>query len=474
MAPLSVFAANDVQITNTTNFSLVTSDTAASAIVTANSGGQVTNLAITNNYIDITLDDLSNITFSSATNQYLKITKQSGSDDYTNNLTCPKTTTTLIGTGTPVILRLEVLTTNSCTAAPVSSGGNTSSSGGGTTPIPLPSNLSIKINNNAAEATSSKVILNLSGADVSNVLISNYANFAGSIWEKYTQSKNWNLLPGEGIKTVYIKFRGNGGDNPLIFSASINITTNTNNNTTTPEPTGTTNEVTPIRQPGSVQTSTTTSVILSKTCTANFNRDLKLGVIGEDVEDLQKYLNANNYLIATSGPGSIGQETNMFGRFTEIALKKFQKDNNIAGIPGVFDSATRNSLGCINYDINLSGKLKGTILLQTESHGEAWYVYPNDLKRYYLGRPNDAFQIMKKLGLGVKHTFISGNTFFPFSASGKILLDVETHGEAYYIYPKDRKAYYLGRPEDALNLMKKFGLGITNANLQKIAIGGIK
>lgn len=38
----------------------------------------------------------------------------------------------------------------------------------------------------------------------------------------------------------------------------------------------------------------------------------------------------------------------------------------------------------------LPERLTGRILLQVESHGEAWYVNQTNLKRYYLGRPSDA------------------------------------------------------------------------------------
>ena len=49
----------------------------------------------------------------------------------------------------------------------------------------------------------------------------------------------------------------------------------------------------------------------------------------------------------------------------------------------------------------LVNQTKGKILLQVENHGEAWYVYPKDGKRYFLGRPQDAFSIMRNLGLGI-------------------------------------------------------------------------
>lgn len=79
----------------------------------------------------------------------------------------------------------------------------------------------------------------------------------------------------------------------------------------------------------------------------------------------------------------------------------------------------------------------GKILLQVEENGEAWYVYPNDSFRYYLGRPKDAFDIMRNLGLGAKHKFILETDVFPKRLSGMILLNVEANGEAYYINPGD-------------------------------------
>jgi len=124
-------------------------------------------------------------------------------------------------------------------------------------------------------------------------------------------------------------------------------------------------------------------------------------------------------------------------------------------------------------DGNLSGRLAGKILLQVEKNGEGWYVYPDNSKKYFLGRPSDAFSIMRNLGLGATHEFITSYTEFPDHVVGKILLDVELNGEAYYIYPGDKKAYYLGRPDDAFSIMRNLGLGITNADIRKIDIGEV-
>ncbi len=124
-------------------------------------------------------------------------------------------------------------------------------------------------------------------------------------------------------------------------------------------------------------------------------------------------------------------------------------------------------------DLSFAKKLSGNILLQVEQNGEAYYIYPDDSKKYYLGRPADAFNVMRELGLGATHQFINSHAIYPDHVLGKILIDVEQNGEAYYIYPKDKKAYYLGRPADAFRIMRELGLGITNSDLDKIPKGSL-
>jgi hypothetical protein len=120
-----------------------------------------------------------------------------------------------------------------------------------------------------------------------------------------------------------------------------------------------------------------------------------------------------------------------------------------------------------------AGELNGRILLQVEESGEAWYVYPEDGQRYFLGRPDDAFVIMKNLSLGAKHDFIANTEIFPSRLAGIILLDVEKNGEAYYIDPENLNKHYLNRPADAFSLMRKMGLGIKNSDLISIPIAEI-
>lgn len=58
-----------------------------------------------------------------------------------------------------------------------------------------------------------------------------------------------------------------------------------------------------------------------------FERDLRKGDSGPDVKRLQEYLNTHGFIIAETGVGSPGRETELFGMNTMIALKKFQEAN---------------------------------------------------------------------------------------------------------------------------------------------------
>jgi len=53
--------------------------------------------------------------------------------------------------------------------------------------------------------------------------------------------------------------------------------------------------------------------------------------------------------------------------------------------------------GGMGVDQDFADRQRGKILLQIEQEGEAWYVSPADGKRYFLGRPADGFKIMRNL-----------------------------------------------------------------------------
>jgi uncharacterized protein YkwD len=124
--------------------------------------------------------------------------------------------------------------------------------------------------------------------------------------------------------------------------------------------------------------------------------------------------------------------------------------------------------------------LKGYILLQVQQHGEAWYVNPTNFTRYYMKDGPTAYEMMRTFGLGITDADLakiptdtdsfSGDMALRSRLSGRILLQVQQHGEAWYIYPKTNKRYYLKDGAAAYQIMRNLGLGITDADLAKLAI----
>lgn len=175
-------------------------------------------------------------------------------------------------------------------------------------------------------------------------------------------------------------------------------------------------------------------------------------------------------------------------------------------------------------------RFNGKILLQVQQYGEAWYVKPQNGRRVYMGRPDDAFRLMRQLGTGITNNDLAKipiadmnllssrneedgdwlsaeieksfgtdpkekdtdgdghddkteaiNGFDPLGPGklpidvrfakkkvGFIFLQVQSSGEAWYVNPADAKRYYLGRPYDALSIMKTTGIGISNNDLYAI------
>lgn len=121
---------------------------------------------------------------------------------------------------------------------------------------------------------------------------------------------------------------------------------------------------------------------------------------------------------------------------------------------------------------SLTDRLKGRILLQVENNGEAWYVHPDDGKRYYMKDGATAYQMMRAFGQGISNAdmdkVLNGNASLISRLKGKILLQVELHGEAYYVHPVDGSVHYLKDGAKAYLIMRNLSLGISNQDLKKI------
>jgi peptidoglycan hydrolase-like protein with peptidoglycan-binding domain len=75
-----------------------------------------------------------------------------------------------------------------------------------------------------------------------------------------------------------------------------------------------------------------------------YQRDLQVADTGTDVQALQKQLNASGFTIATTGPGSPGNETTYFGPATKSALARYQASKGLPAT-GYFGAQTRALFG---------------------------------------------------------------------------------------------------------------------------------
>ncbi|MBP7992158.1 MAG: hypothetical protein KAZ30_00720 [Candidatus Magasanikbacteria bacterium] len=233
-----------------------------------------------------------------------------------------------------------------------------------------------------------------------------------------------------------------------------------------------------------------------------------------------------------------GDDTDGDGVPDQKEINVYQTDPNKVDTDGdgfndgveIINGYNPKALGQV-VDLKLAEKFKGRILLQVQERGEAWYVNPSDNKRYYLGGQQDVYNAIKKLGMGISNEDLKKipislynlenkygkdsdgdglpdlleeslktnihkndtdgdgyNDFteikngynplgkgkilvdnnFTNSRKGRILLQVQGRGEAWYVNPVDGKRYFLGKMQDAYTIMKELGVGIVFSDLVKI------
>lgn len=125
----------------------------------------------------------------------------------------------------------------------------------------------------------------------------------------------------------------------------------------------------------------------------------------------------------------------------------------------------------------LADRLRGYVLLQVQQHGEAWYVSPDAGTRTYMKDGTAAFSIMRSFGLGISDkdlaALLGGDTAMKARLLGRILLQVQQHGEAYYVCPRDGAITYMKDGAAAFGILRACGLGITDADLAQIPVAGV-
>ncbi|MFA7286196.1 MAG: S8 family serine peptidase [Patescibacteria group bacterium] len=140
---------------------------------------------------------------------------------------------------------------------------------------------------------------------------------------------------------------------------------------------------------------------------------------------------------------------------------------------------------------SLLARLLGYIVLQVQQHGEAWYIHPDTGLRYYMQDGSVAYQMMRSFGLGITDTdlgkipTVGSEQAMKDSTSvcnanstanklkGKILLQVQQHGEAWYVHPDKCRRIYMKDGGVAYQIMRFLSLGITNTDLTKIPEGSL-
>lgn len=158
--------------------------------------------------------------------------------------------------------------------------------------------------------------------------------------------------------------------------------------------------------------STTTSIQNSQaqaTSTPVFTRNLKIGQLGNDVRELQKILNELGYTVSLSGPGSVGNETNIFGLATESAIKKYQCNvlNICSGAGfGYLDQNTRDALNKVAKE-----KVKNPVVQKIKNT----YTFVRTLR---IGQKGDDVKELQK--------FLNNNGFV-VAISGPGSVDNETN-----------------------------------------------
>lgn len=93
----------------------------------------------------------------------------------------------------------------------------------------------------------------------------------------------------------------------------------------------------------------------------------------------------------------------------QIGTSFYEADTDGDGMEdGAEIEAGRSPLGegFVKIDTELVNRLKGRIVLQTQGAGQAWYIHPISGRRYYMATGADAYRVMSYLGAGAPSKII--------------------------------------------------------------------
>jgi hypothetical protein len=198
---------------------------------------------------------------------------------------------------------------------------------------------------------------------------------------------------------------------------------------------------------------------------------LKLGSKGKEVKVLQEYLNENGFVIATSGPGSIGKETELFGKLTESAVKKWQTSNGLKA-DGIVGPVTWNAMGLATTDLEEQKPKPSEGILNIKKQ----YLPKGE---YFSGpTTKDWLFLHHTAGWDNPYTVISawgrdtrGSIATEFVLGGPKITNSDTtwDGELVQAFPKGGYGWHLGTGN---NVMHRNSVGIEVCNFGYVTKGG--
>lgn len=139
-----------------------------------------------------------------------------------------------------------------------------------------------------------------------------------------------------------------------------------------------------------------------------------LGISNESLSKIPVGFNASGPLFGVQPSGEVDQDGDGIPNEYEAALgTRFEfADTDSDGYSDLDElksgyDPVRINAKLPSSDTKLINRLKGRIVLQVQSLGQAWYINPVDGKRYYLGTPQRALAGMRYFGLGITNADLS-------------------------------------------------------------------
>jgi hypothetical protein len=117
---------------------------------------------------------------------------------------------------------------------------------------------------------------------------------------------------------------------------------------------------------------------------------------------------------------------------------------------------------------SLIDRLEGWIMLAVDRAGEAYYVDPVTKARYYLRDGPTAYEFLRTFGLGITTANLetipeagsgAAVTSTARSLAGRILLQVDSVGEAWYVHPETYERHYMADGDEAYRIMRELSEG---------------